>query len=261
MPKLIDRVPENRFIALFVGRSGTGKTVAELSFAKPLHVNDFDLRIGGGQVSWLDMNGITYDPWPPRQAALIPELNKKLESLLAQSKLAGYTDLLPKTYVTDSITNMTYAFICQSIPLTHRPGDAKDGKKGKWIGPVAAPGPEDYGLEANASYDYVSFLKTLPLTNVILSAHYIDVFGKADPDDPYSANVVIGKKLSIRDKIGENILTHMDHVFEFEREINKYFVRFRGELARTAYEWLPDGRVEWTKKNFYELMMSFKPKS
>lgn len=260
MPKLIDRIPENRFIALFVGKSGTGKTVAELSFPKPLHDNDFDLRIGGGQVSWLDLTGITYDAWPPRMLGLIPELNKKLESLLAQSKLAGFTDQLPKSYITDSITNMTYAFICQSIPLTHRAAGSTDGKKGKWIGPVAAPGPEDYGLEANASYDYISFLKSLPIQNILISAHYVDVFGKADPDDPYSANIVIGKKLSIRDKIGENILTHMDHVFEFERETNKFFVKFRGELARTAYEWLPDGRHEWTRRNFYEFMMSWKEK-
>lgn len=260
MAKLIDRIPENRFVALFVGRSGTGKTVAELSFPKPLHVNDFDLRIGGGQVDWLDLTGITYDSWPPRMIGLIPDLNKKLESLMAQSRLAGFSDQLPKTEITDSLTNQTYAFICQSIPLTHRTAKDEGGKKGKWIGPVAAPGPEDYGLEANATYDYISFMKSLPIQNVIISAHYVDVMGKSDPDDPYSASMVIGKKLSVRDKIGENIQTHMDHIFEFERETNKFYVKFRGEIARTSYSWLPDGRHEWTRKNFYDFMMGFKEK-
>ena len=75
MPKLIDRVPENRFISLFVGRSGTGKTVAEASFPKPIDFEDFDGRIGGAQVPWLDLKDINYTYYPPKQEGIVKKIN------------------------------------------------------------------------------------------------------------------------------------------------------------------------------------------
>ena len=125
-------------------------------------------------------------------------------------------------------------------------------------------GPEDYGLEAQATYDYIAFLKSLPIPNIIISAHIIDRYGKADPDNAYSESVVIGEKLSIRDKISENIKSHFDHLFKFERNADggqeKFYVTFRGGIARSSYSWLPFGRQDITGKDFYQFMMSFKPK-
>lgn len=257
MPKLVDRIPENRFIGLFVGPSGAGKTVAELSFEKPLDVEDFDGRIGGGQVPWLDMTGITYDYYAPKDPQLITKLNNKLDNYLNAAKLIGASSViqLPKTHVTDSITNQTFAFLCAALPLTH--GDV-DKKRSRWLGRVAMAGPEDYGFEAQAIYDYIAFLKSIPVRNVIVSAHFVDRYGKSDPDNPFSESIVIGKKLSVRDKIGTNIQTSFDHIFEFERDVDRFYVTFRGDLARTSYDWLPKGRHEWTRKPFYEWMMKFK---
>ncbi len=252
---------------MFVGRHHSGKTVAEVSFPKPLHVEDFDGRIGGAQVPFLDLAGVTYDYWPPRSANLIQKLNEKLETMLtaAQLQTANSAVQLPKTHVTDSITNQTYAFICQAIGLTH--GNGKE-KRGRWIGPVQMAGIEDYGLEAQATSDYVSFLKSLPIQNVIISGHLIDQYGPAKDGDgdelPYAPKVVTGQKLSIRDKIGENIQTSFDHIFKFEREpgakADKFLVTFRGGIACTSYDWLPYGRHDWTGRNFYEFMFSFKNK-
>lgn len=184
---------------------------------------------------------------------LIPTLNKKLEALMIMAK---NNQSIPTTYITDSLTNMNYAFICQALPLTH--GDPKN-QKGKWLGAISMPGPEDYGLEAQACYDYIAYLKSLPIPNVIVSAHIIDRYGKADPTNSYSESVVIGEKLSIRDKIGENIKTHFDHIFKFERvNINgadKFYVTFRGEIARTSYSQLPNGRYDITGKHFYNELM------
>jgi hypothetical protein len=129
-------------------------------------------------------------------------------------------------------------------------------------------GIEDYGLESQGMSDYVAFLKSLPIQNVILSAHLIDQYGFAKDEDgdemPYAPRVVVGQKLSIRDKIGETIQTHFDHIFKFERETtnkeDKFYVTFRGGIACTSYNWLPYGRQEWTKKPFYDFMMAFKEK-
>lgn len=270
MPKLIDRVPENRFLGMFVGRHHSGKTVAELSFPKPLDVDDFDGRIGGGQVPWLDLNGITYDYWPPKMPGLITKLNEKLALKMDAAKLTapGITGGLPKTQVCDSITNQTYAFLSQAVAITHLekiPGQ-QDRKKGRWEGGIAVEMPGDYKLEATATYDYMAFMRSIPIQNVIVSAHFVDRYGKLPKEDgtidPYSESVVLGKKLSIRDKIGENIQTQFDHIFEFERVVDRFYVTFRGELACTGYDWLPSGKHEWTyskiKKPFYEWMMDFK---
>ena len=36
---------------------------------------------------------------------------------------------IPNTFITDSITSETYAFICQAIPLTHYTDGNKDKKR------------------------------------------------------------------------------------------------------------------------------------
>lgn len=259
MPKASDLTPENRFFALFVGRSGSGKTCAEASFPKPLNVLDFDGRIRGLLgAPWINREGISYDYFQPKAPGIIQSLNKKLESLMIAS-VSGQP--LPATWITDSITSQNYTFICQAMALTHT-GEG-NSKKGKWIGPIAMVGPEDYGLEAQAQYDYIAFLKSLPIPNVIVSAHVIERFGKPRDSNgnelTYADSIVIGEKLSIRDKISENIQKDFDHIFKFEREVingsERFFVIFRDNLARTSYSQLPMGRHDITGKNFYEFMM------
>ena len=266
MPKLVDRIPENRFVALFVGRSGCGKTVAACSFDKPLQDEDFDGRIGGAQgLSWQSEEGISYDYYPPKMSGLITVLNERLDSLQATAIIGNP---IPKTWVVDSITNMTQTFVSQALGLTHQKAGKGQEKRGRYLGAIAMPGPEDYGLEAQATYDYIAFIKSLPFKNVIFTAHLLQEWGKPldDAGDPmpYAANIVIGEVLSCRPKIGENIQTSFDHIFRFERVTegreDKHYVVFRGGVARTSYSWLPSGRHEWTKKNFKEFMLSFKPK-
>ena len=248
MPKASDLSPDSRFVGLFVGRSGSGKTVAACSFPGPIHVNDFDGRIRGILgAPWIDKSNITYDYFPPKGDGLIPEINKKLEVIAIQGKVGQLT---LKTLITDSLTSQNFAFLCQSIPLTHNNG------KGKWLGPISMPGPEDYGLEAQACYDYMAYLKSIPIPNIITSAHIVDRYGKADPTNAFSESIVIGSKLSVRDKIGENVQTHFDHVFFFEEINDKFYVTFHGSgIARTSYVGLPNGRFDITGKSFYEELM------
>jgi hypothetical protein len=240
---------------MFVGESGSGKTVAEASFPKPMEFMDFDGRIRGLLgAPWVDRSQIKYEYYPPRSPNLITKLNGKLEGMMGAVSVG---QPLPETFITDSITNQNYAFICQAIPITH--AERKSGPGGKWIGPIAMAGPEDYGLEAQACYDYISFLKSLPIPNVIISAHVVPTYSKEDPDNPFSATIISGERLSIRDKISANIQTNFDHIFKFERttvnEKEKFWVTFRGGIARTAYANLPGGKHDVTGKNFYEFMM------
>lgn len=251
MPSASTLTPDKRFFALFVGESKSGKTVAEASFPKPIHVMEFDGRIRGLLgAPWIKRDEITYTPYTPKQPNLIGTLNSELDGMLGLA-IAGR--LPTNTLCTDSITSLNHAFITQSIPLTHT------GSKGRWIGPIAMAGMEDYGLEAQATYDYIAFMKSLPITNVIVSAHVIPTYGKEDPDNPFSPNVVTGEKLSIREKIAANIAIHFDHVFRFEVNParDKYFVTFRGGLASTSYAELPSGKIDITGKSLYEVMMGY----
>jgi hypothetical protein len=261
MPKLIDITPEQRFVGMFIGESGTGKTCAECSFPKPIHVMDFDGRIRGayGQ-PWLPMEGITYDFFPPREQGMVQRVNTYLESLQVAASVG---QPVPKTLVMDSLTSECFAMLMQAMPLTHNKNAAAGERAGKYLGVTPMSGPEDYGFEAQVTYGILSFFRSVPIPNIIVSAHIIPTYGKADPNNPYSENIVTGEKLSVRDKIGANVGIYFDHVFRFRKTIGaynkeKFTVEFRSQIARTAFTQLPEGEVDVTGKNFYsEIMMSY----
>jgi hypothetical protein len=249
MPKASDLTPEQRFVGLFVGQKHSGKTVAECSFPGTKYVMDFDGRIRGLLgAPWIDKDLVHYEAFPPRESDLITRINKKLEELMIT---CNYDNV-----ILDSLTWETAALRFQALGLTHVPG-----KKGKFLGPISMPGPEDYGLEAQGTYGIISSLKSIPKANIIVSAHLVDLYGKINSSDPYSANIVIGEKLSITDKLGVNVQTAFDHIFKFSKAtINNeehYYVEFRGGIASTSFAELPIGKVDITGKNFYEVMMSY----
>jgi len=264
MPKLSDITPEQRFVAMFVGESGTGKTCAACSFPKPLEDLDFDGRIRGAwNKPWIPMEGISYEFFPPRQNGMIEGLNKKLEAMQLVADMGSAAAMpLPKTEVLDSLTSECFAMVMQAMPLTHSPGGKGEQKKGKYLGITPMAGPEDYGFEAQVTYSLLSWFRSMPIPNIIVTAHVVPIYGKEDPGNPFSNNIVVGEKLSVRDKIGANVGIYFDHVFRFKKgegafQKEKYTVQFRGGLCRTAWDFLPDGEVDITGINFYEKLMSY----
>lgn len=266
MPNFGSYKPEQRFLGMFVGPSGCGKTCAEASFQDEkfpgiVDVMDFDMRIGGLQgATWLtdkQKNNIQYTSFPPRMENLVSVIDSKLEAILLASKIG---QPVPQTLILDSLTSECFAVMTYASKLTHT-----QGSKGKYVGNIAMAGPEDYGVEATVTYSIVSFFRSIPIRNIIVSAHVIPTYGKEDPENPYSNSIPVGEKLSVRDKIGANTIIYFDHVFRFDkREVGgkeRFYVKFRGSQPyRTAYPWLPSGEHEWTGRNFYEFMYSFRPK-
>lgn len=266
MPNASNLSPDNRFVGLFVGPKHSGKTCAAASFIVPSMLKgrrakflDFDGRIRGLLgAPWLKeaLPNIDYDYYPPRTVGTTQcyeKINQDLEVLDVQCRQnQNLYDLL----VLDSLTAETFAMLMDAVPLTHK---GEGGKaKGKKIGAVNMAGPEDYGFEATATYALMAFLRSLPIPNVIVTAHVTDRFGKADPTDPYSEKVVVGEKLSVRDKIGTNVMIYFDHIFRFDRRMfgqnENFYVQFRGDIACTSYAGLPPGEFDITGKNFYEFM-------
>lgn len=262
MSRAIDLSPEKRFMAMFVGTKHSGKTCAECSFRdnddQVIDVLDFDGRIRGILgAPWINRKNINYEYFPPRMDGLIEQVNKKLEVYELYAEQRQYQNL-PHTLIMDSLTSETFAMLQQSVPLTHQKGGKGEKQTGKFIGTFAMPDPGDYGFEAQTTYSILSFLRSIPIQNIIVSAHIIPTYGKLDPDNPYSETVQTGEKLSIRDKIGANIGIYFDHIFKFRRDGNgqfgkeQFFVQFRGDLACTSYATLPMGEIEITGKNFYK---------
>ena len=72
---------------------------------------------------------------------------------------------------------------------------------------------------------------------------------------------MVGEKLSLRNKISASIGIYFDHIFRFDRKMigdkEKYTVQFKGDLACTSFAGLPNGEVDITGKNFYEVLYGY----
>lgn len=258
MPSAANLTSDSRFMGFFVGQKHSGKTVAAASFLtkgskRRMKVLDGDGRIKGILgAPWIEKDRIDYDYYPPRVAGnnkpFFQRVNDDLEALLVE---VNSGKCIYETYVGDSATAFCKNLILDAIPLTH-----KDGK-GRSIGTMQVTGVEEYKFEATGMDAYLSFLRSLPL-NVILTGHIIDKYGKPD-GDPYAESVIIGEKISLRDKIAANTSIYFDHIFKFSRKMvggrERFFVEFIGDLACTSFPNLKPGLHDITGVSFYEYLM------
>lgn len=286
MPSLDNLSPESKFMGLFIGRSGTGKKAAVASYPKPILFLDFDGRIRGLLgCPWIEMKGLgDVEQFPPKNKQgeySFQKVNDKLEQLQAQANIAS----IPyKTLYIGSLTGAAFNFLQDANILTHQ------GGKGNKLGPLNMTGPQDYKFESNGAKQMLAFLRFLfthptGIPNVIVGAHVINRWGKPGMTEEelekkqaqglgtekiiteindnfkYSENIVVGEKLSLTEKLAEDVQIYFDHIFKFEKEMLPYndvpqhFVQFRSDIARTSFAKLPNGKVNITGKPFYPSMM------
>jgi hypothetical protein len=263
MPNAGQITNDGRFMALFVGPKHSGKTCAACTVrssdeTKRIKVLDADGRIRGILgCPWIKRDLIDYDYFTPKITNgqnFYTRLNASLEGLIGQcqSMVNPYD-----TYVGDSLTAICANFIQDALPLTHAAG------KGKSLGVLQMPGPEDYGFESTGTNSFLSCLRSLPM-NIIVTAHVVDKYDKPrlqnGQKDTYAESVVVGEKLSLRDKISQNIAIYFDHIFRFDRRMvggaEHFFVEFIGDLACTSFVGLEPGEHDITGKNFWGYLMS-----
>lgn len=256
MPSAENLTTEDRFIGLFIGRSGTGKKAAACSFPHPIKYFDFDGRIRGLLgAPWVERKGIDYTYYPPLSGMVFDQLNKDLETLQIMSKVGQ----LPfKTIVISSLTGESESFLFDAIPLTHA------GNKGKSMGVLKMPGPEDWQYQSVAVKQVIAFFRSIPGINIIVTAHIVPRWGKPKTEDGktnnFAENVEIGEKLALTDKLGETVLAPFDNIFRFSKETNgdkvNHYVCFRSDLARTTFNSLPNGDVNITEKDLWKYLQS-----
>lgn len=256
MPKAEDLVPEGIFRGLFVGKSGSGKTGAACTFPGITENWDFDGRIRGLLgCPWVDRKNVVYEVFPPKEPGMILRLMNKIDMMQTMA-VAG--KLAINNLVLDSLTSETFAMLCQAKPLTI--AEKTVDTKGKRVAGIRMTSPAEYLFSSDTTYNLLASLRSIPGLNLIVTAHLIDRWDKLE-DDEYGESVVVGEKLSITDKLAENVPAYFDHIFRFsKRTINgddKHSVRFRGDIARTTFIDLPKGDIDITGKNFYNTMMGY----
>jgi hypothetical protein len=246
---------EDRFTGLFIGRSGSGKKVAACSFPHPIKYFDFDNRIRGIMACpWIERKGIDYTYYPPLSQTVFATLNKDLEAFKIQSDMG---QLPYKTVIIASLTGEAMALLNDAIPLTH-------SGKGKTMGALNMPGPEDWGYQSVAMQQILAFFRSIPRIHIIVTAHIVPRWGQVAGADgkvnPYSERIEIGEKLNLTDKLSEAIPAFFDNIYRFSKSENgdkvDYYVRFYSDLARTTYPSLPVGDVRITGVDFWKYLQS-----
>lgn len=256
---LVENMPvDSRILALFLGRSGSGKSAAAYSFPKPAKIFDLDGRVRGGLVPWIEKKGLEYQYFPPMSGKMVfDQLNDAFAVLQQQCKSGNPYE----TIILDSATWAANSLLLDAIPFTHT-GTGPGADKGKKIGNMNIAGPSDYQFQSTGMLQIISFLRSLPIKNIIVSAHIVGRWGKRKDEtgkivDPYGPSELIGEQLNLTDKVAETLPSSFDHVFRFEKHDTGNGLKFtfsgQGELARTPFP-IPYGEIDITGKDFYKLL-------
>ncbi len=250
MPLASQYKSDERIFALFVARSGDGKSTAAASFPPKLIDLDFDYRFAGIDQAIrqgiIKDDGIEFQQFNPRAGwEPVDKWLTQMEQYRIEYQRTGSFPY--KTIVIDSLGSMCRLLVVASHKL----------QTGRTLGNLRISGPADFNFEASGTHQIFDFLRTFPC-NIICSAHIIDKYGKPKGDGgEYAQSVITGEKLSVRDNLGENVLSYFDNVFRFEREIlsgkTKYTVNFATDIAKNAFG-IPPGEYDITGKAFYPFL-------
>jgi hypothetical protein len=122
--------------------------------------------------------------------------------------------------------------------------------------------PGDYNYVYTGIRNILAFFRSLPSVNIIIGGHTVPRFAKPLNADgtinTYADNIEVGTKLSLPDKIGSEVPSGFDNVFEFSKRFDgrneKFYVQFRSGIAHTTYPELTPGLHDITNTNFYEYL-------
>ena len=259
--KLTDISPTGRFFGMLVAEPRVGKTCAAISFPTPGLLLDIDMNVRGALVSehWLGrdhLNGWDIETCAPDKG--FTGLEKILEKVKFELDLKACKY---KTIVLDSVSTLARMLITDALKISDR--DPRTNKevpviKSNIIGTLHLPGPGHFRYEQEAIAQIISYLKGFPI-NVVFTGHIIDKYGKPPgTDNPYVENVVVGEKLSLRDKVNVNVLQNFTEIYKFKKVMSAgklhHSVYFQdGDIACTVHRYkLPTTPIDITEKSFYE---------
>ena len=219
----------DRIKALFVGPSGTGKSIAAATFPRPLYIMDIDSRIRSirnffhHRHDFLD--GIYHDTF-----GSFSEFVKAFEIL---ERDAATNNLRYKTIFLDSLTSLSQSTIRHG--LVEKAGGVTSllsGGKGFKIAGVSIPMFDEWNMEATVFRDVMYAATHVFKCNVILSAHQyhtdevettIDSRGKTVQENVVKYHIFTGAK-----KAAAALPTDFDEIYYFKRNGAKHLVHTQG---------------------------------
>jgi len=159
---LKDMKLDSKIKLMIYGSSGSGKTVAAVTFPKPLHVCDFDGKVKSAAAYWLDkepamIEGVTFENYRQSEdRRVIAEFNTWLRTMREFSE----EDFPYKTIVVDSLTTLAEALLREIIrenPQTNRTFPD-------------VPAMQDYLVNKTRFTQIITNILALPC-NVVVVAH------------------------------------------------------------------------------------------
>lgn len=185
MPRKVANIKYSmgRFVGLFVGSAGSGKSLAAMTFPKPIYLFDIDGRVKSIRNFYSEqpeiLNGIEYESY-----INFDRMVDKLEQFTMDNFGIG-------TIVIDSLTTLG--------ALTLRAGrQSRGGKLFSFAGTekprgdrrlagISIPTMEDYLLEASLMRDIIYSASKVYKCNIILTAHLVPETGEVYDDDDDSS--------------------------------------------------------------------------
>lgn len=243
---------------LFVGRSGSGKENAAVSFPKRMYEFDCDNRFAGAlsAVNWVgadEFRKIDFDFYNPKDGfAAIDDKLTSIHNALDKKQ----TEI--RTVIMSSIGSMAALLALDSQLL--RGQSKSESFKGKRRGKVEFLHPDDYNYVSTA-FRFLTFERFFPMAelgcNMILTAWVADRWGKKPGAGEYDPPQVIGEKVLAPGNFVEEVVGYFDEVYYFRKHPGiigkppRYTVEFNGpSLAKSALG-LPTGEVDITGRSFY----------
>lgn len=256
--ELIPRI-KGGFFGLFVGRSGSGKSAAEVSFPDPIYVFDIDNRIMGGLVAadWLGgekkLKQIDFHNYTPLPSSGFEAMDNKLGEFKKGAPLN-----CPKSIFFDSIGTLIQMLALDSQRLR---GVVK-AESGKIRGNVKFLHPDDYQYVYTVFRSLI-FQFCIPMAkmgiNIVFSGWIVDKWGRPTGGNEFADQVIVGEQLIGPHKLCEEIPGFFDEIYYFRKRPPvgphmpaSYTVEFKGEFARSVWPQLPVGQIDITNKSFYD---------
>jgi hypothetical protein len=238
--------------ALYVGRSGSGKSAAAASNPKPLEEDDYDIRANGIKScirqGWLNGEGISFTQFDPFVGYIQVQKHYNLLYAMVKSRQFNLRSLDIGS-LTSLIRLLDVSALTSNLGASGKTAENAHLN----ISGLTMSGPADYKFESQACHRIFDFLRTFPC-HVTVAAHIIDKWGKAAGADQFAPSTVIGEKLTITANLGENVLAMFNDVYKFSKEVlngkEKYMVEFSSEIAKNSFG-LPPGKFDITKQEFF----------
>lgn len=249
---------------LMVGRSGSGKSNAEVSFVEtgPMYVFDCDNRFRGAASSlkWIGVDKfkqIDFDYYNPKDGFIA--IDNKLNQI-ANDAEAGRSKY--KNIAIDSIGSLALMLALDSQRIRGTAAKGQGGFKGKVRGKVEFLHPDDY-MYVSTAFRLLMFNYIFPLNemgiNFLMSGWVADKYGRKAGAGEYDPPEVIGEKILAPGNFVEEVMGYFDEMYYFRREASalpgqppKFTVEFNGSFAKTALG-LPSQKVDVTGRSFYPL--------